>query len=355
MQSGHVANQALVLLGGDGGRGGNGGGAGQGGFAGREGECYVAVANQFINLGQQLNATQGQGGADGKPGDPGAGGVHACHAEGTWHWGSHHSVTEYWNVDGVPERDFPHHGTNRGRAANGNVIATLCNANASQKVAQQNFSKILLNYKAFLAQKASEHLEIMGESLAAFNEHCENLQSSDLLRMSIDDILAETAALEDYDTQFRREGNLIELAPFYYSVLDRIKKLALSPNITPQELRVLEYFYVAMLGKVASINAAADNLLIIDIKTYVENLIRNFSDLKEWKADRLREYYREQYQEGIEVKIKEARGFLERLSQDIQERQKEIKPAIEALQKEVKEAQMAGSAEALALEKKNNS
>lgn len=349
---GSGCNQDLALLGGDGGVGGNGGQPGQGGFAGRGGECYIVVANQLINLGQQLNATQGQAGADGTPGQPGSGGVHASHAKGTWHWGKKNG--ESWYVDGVPARDYPHHDShpNRGSAATGSVIRALCNASASQEIAQQNFSTILLNYKAFLAQKASEHLEIVGEFLSAFNKHCENLQSSDLLRMSINDILAETTTLEDYDAQFRREDQFIDLAPFYYSVLDRIKKLALAENRTPQELKILEYLYVAMLGKVASINAAADNLLIIDIKTYVKNLSRNFANLKEWKADRLREYYREQYQEGIEVKIEEARGFLERLSQDIQERQKEIKPAIEALEKEVEETQMAGRAEASALEQK---
>lgn len=343
-----VTNQPYILQGGQGGAGGNGGKAGQGGFAGKEGECRIIVANQLADLTRQLSAKKGNSGENGTAGTAGTAGKNGHSQMGIWRSGGHRHP-DHWNPGAGK------HGTGHPTIADsilmlmspGSVPHDLCAATLARDN-PVNFSTILLNYKVFLAEESCQHVEIM-ESLGAFNERCEDLQSSGLLGISISDILEEAETLEVYETEFRRKEKLIDLAPLYYSILDRIKWIALSPNRTTCELKVLEYLYVAMLGKVASINATSNNLLIIDIKGYVKNLIKNFENLRVLQADRLREYYREQYQEGIESQIVESRGFLDRLQADIQENQNAIAPAIRTLENEIEQEKMVALDQASAL------
>jgi len=337
-----------------GGAGGNSGKAGQGGFGGKAGECRIVVANQLANLAQQLVAGEGNPGGQGKAGKAGGPGANGQSPSGTWRSGGK-KHKDHWNPGKGGKHGHGHPtlvGSILAPASFGSILTDLCAATSPVQKKPQNVAKILLDYKVLLTQKASEHLEIIGEPLDAFNEHCEDLQISGLLRVSVNDVLAEAGTLEKYDAQFRREGEVVDLVPLYYSLLDRIKAMAESPDRTLEERRGLEYLFVAMLGKVASLNAAADNLMPNKIEKHVENLISNFETLEKLKADQLREHYRRQYQEKIEGRIEEAKRLLERLKKDIQNREAEIEPAINKLEAEVRQAKTVGDAYKSALQKK---
>lgn len=344
-----VTIQSYILHGEQGGAGGDTGKRGQGGFAGQEGECRIVVANQLANLGERLIAEKGKSGDPGELGTVGEAGTNGESQIGTWRAGGK-KHRDHWTSG--PQSI----GSILGAASPGKLLTELCPATLPVQKKPQNFAKILLDYKVFLTQ-ASKGLAVIGESLIlrtldAFNEHCEDLQNSGLLRVSVNDVLVEAGTLEKYDAQFRREGEVVDLVPLYYSLLDRIKAMDENPDRTPEELRGLEYLYVVMLGKVVSLNAAEDSLMPNNIEKHVENLISNFETLEKLKADQLRKYYRKQYQEKIEGRIEEARRLLERLGKDIQNREAEIEPAINKLEAEVRQAKTAGDACKSALQKK---
>lgn len=314
------------LKGGQGGNGGNGGKGGKGGDKGKQGQCFFIVGNKAVDV-KKLVVSDGKIGESGKAGEPGNGGTAGRYALGTWvvegkkgRW-SNATVKQpqYFNCNDI----------------NNGAKPTALNEEGwseSTKSASQNLLCILLSYKLLLIQQATKYPGVVDDCLNAFKKHCEEIEVADL-KATTQDLLGEVNALEVYVAQ---HGGTINFIPFYYSLLARVKTFALDSARTPEEIKVLEYLYVAVLGSIARINAAEDNLLITDIHGYVKNLVdKDFAILQKFQAKELQEYYRKQYQENVESKIDEAQSFLEILKKDVGSRQAEIAPKIKLLIEEV--------------------
>lgn len=327
---GNKIDTELRLAGGNGGIGGNGGQGGKGGEAGKKGQSQIIVASNVVNIGAKLQTNDGQPGANGAAGQAGAGGANGRNAEGVWHTRPGQSQ---WNGHAVHLPKY----IGRGSAANGTTPGTTNSSGLVVPVSTttQNFNCALLNYRIFLELTALQYIDVVCDYLCQFEQNLETL-SPTALQTTTKNLLEEAKEIEKYSLV---HNSKIDFAPYYYALLEKIKTFALTSTKTPQEMKVLEYLYAAILGSVARVNSAADNLLVIDILGYLRNLINgDFAKLHTLKVDELKLHYRQQYQDQIEGKIEEAKSFLDILRKDIISRQDAIKPKIVQLEGDIKTA-----------------
>jgi energy-coupling factor transporter ATP-binding protein EcfA2 len=342
-------DQTWRLVGGTGGIGGDGGYGGQGGDAGKAGQCVVIVGGRLVDSSRELKAADGTLGANGAPGEPGGGGANGRFTEGVWHRGG--KPDNGWNGHYIPFTYRP-----GGTAPSGNKKpATTSVGQIISGIPKQNFRVALCNYKLYQEREAIAHASVTGEFLHGFARRCDRIKPAEL-KVIARDLLEEANALGTLETlqrRFQEYHRRIDFAPFYYSLLAGIQDVALGNRTTSEERKVLEYLYVATLGSIARIHAAADNLLVVDVRGYVKNLVvRDFAALQRLQADQLRSHYQAQYGETIDAKIVEAEKFLDILKQDVNSRQDEFSAQIKKLTDEINAAIRAGSADLISTQNK---
>jgi energy-coupling factor transporter ATP-binding protein EcfA2 len=341
--NGGYTDQLFRLVGGDGGVGGNGGRGGKCGDSGKNGIYHLIVAGKVDDTKPYLEADARFPGKGGNPGEPGNGGACGRHAEGKWHTGGNPS-NDWHGVDG------PHY-VARVNAGRGSKLNELNDRNwqASSPITEQKLNLLLLDYRIYLEKELLKNANVIGNLLSIFKESCEGINVIDLKTRTMH-LLEEANILEEYYSKY---GKNIDFTAFYYSLLARVKVLALNPARTPQGIKVLEYLYVATLGSLARLNTATDNLLVVDILGYVKNLVNgDFATLQRFQAAELKRHYKEQYADNIEKKMTEAKSFLDILKRDISSKQLEIEPKIAKLVSDVKAAQQAGGAQSISLQNK---
>jgi hypothetical protein len=333
--------------------GGKAGDGGIGGNGGKSGDGTAVLFNGESVKAETFEKEDGKQGDSGKQGTPGEGGWYGngLHNSFRW-WGNQDANHQMWDGNHAPQSPTENakHGREvRGKKGDEGKAGGNSQGIKDSKSVLCNRGLSLLSYRIFLEQEALKHFDVIGDSLSLFAQQCDGIDIT-ILNSTTKNLLEEANALEEYSSQ---QGRVIDFAPFYYTFLERVKKFALTSGRTFEELKVLEYLYVATLGSLARINTAADNILVINIRNYLVNLVeRDFETLKKLKADELKNYYRQQYDEQIEGKIDEAKLFLGRLKADIEQRHAAIWPEIKRLKKEVEAAKRAGHSQLKTLQDK---
>lgn len=336
-------DEHFIKRGEDGGRGGDGGKGGKGGDNGKGGE-YKIISGGLIDISSGKNGNAQN--HDGAQGVPGTGGKNGKNAEAVWHddpgvFNSYH----YWNGHHLPRL------VERGNAPGGNMTGINVDRwEPSPFISKIEANLVLNDYKLFLAQEQSNNNEIVGNFTEKFSVSCNKIPL-DGLSVSVESLIDEAKALENYLKKYYAK---IDFLPFYKSLLSKIKEYTLQPGSahSPEELKALEYLYARVLGGINHLKATDDTLLVIDIPGYLKNATGNVKTLKTLTGDKLRDHYRNEYEEKINDKIAEANNFIRLLKGDINDKQQAIEPQVHKLKREVEQALMNASQDKLALETK---
>ncbi|OXU21987.1 hypothetical protein TSAR_012667 [Trichomalopsis sarcophagae] len=302
--------------------GGNGGRGGAGGMGGKAGKIKIIKWPGFLT-DIKRSATDGEDGFNGNPGIGGKGGKN--------------EILTFDVIKPKPGLFRPELHNSGDIVINEKISYNTCAQGISNTTwfnrkdiepAESSGAPMspsaINDYKKYLRElivlaKTKDETKFRDRSLREFLALIETKEDLMPLYSAIDFV----NDLNSLESQFYQLHKELSFLPFYEALLDRITKYATAvykdknPNEYDDERIAMRYLYVATLSKIISIRDNKSNDLILQIESYIDSVLDNIEELKNFRKIEIMDNVQKDYHESINDDIERAKDSVLRIKNKI--------------------------------------
>jgi hypothetical protein len=363
-----ISGYELSGKGGDGGNGGKGAAGGKGGAAG---EIYIIPNDNNIAI-HKFKGEPGESGKSGKPGKGADGGVLLVsdqeHKFIHWHvqprtlqkafqlkkvksiYIAGRGGTEWFNAHSVPSI------SNKFEGRDGQCQeAVVPNNDPEPKALQATFDSIiehkkyLVEYSKAIRSTTDEKQLVNEQQLVkkvALNvllsiKNIPSLKGEN--NIQVNDIIYRLEALQkitglDKLYQIQQQNDIDEIIQVFNLYKDNIRDFFVKHKICDvQTANVLKYLFTAAHSIICKVNDSTQTVLITNLPKYMKLVRENINSFKDVSLEIEKNEIRDNFNNNIELRIKEATALLSNIQENIKSEEDEIFKSITGIQREIEE------------------
>ena len=316
----NVGISHLKVLGEKGSQGGDAGLGGAGGIGGYDGNSNILLCKKYAceNSNQVAKDFRYSYGANGKPGRPGLGGL-----DGATAYRGFRVFPATYSPTGIATAVL-FHPTNTFDSIYDRKEASLVRARDGSIYYNLN------SYHQLKPKRPNRRSEYVTETeyLKFLSEMDKTFKNSRLLHQKFVQTIFEENVFQPTITNLIERtkvvNNLENRNILYYLKKEISDYYNNQTTLTLDEKLVLNYTSGAISSSINRFINDKEIALVVDLKQYLVSTLEHISKLKQLKGQNIRDIYRQNYENNLKAKIKEAFSFIGELQEDVFKSNEEI-------------------------------